>query len=83
MLDVVTYRAYDVLVTHQTISDPLPSGLTYLSATPAPMLVAPQANGTTLILWNNIADLEANESLTVSLTASLGARRTASRFIDD
>ena len=40
-----------------TISDTLPSGLTYVSATPAPTLVSPQANGTTLLMWDNIADL--------------------------
>lgn len=54
-----------------TISDTLPLGLHFASADPAPSLVAPQANGTTLIYWDNIADLEAGESLGLSLAATL------------
>lgn len=66
-----------------TISDTLPSGLTYMAATPAPTLVAPQPNGTTLIFWDNVADLEAGEALAVQLSATLGTSLTvATPFVN-
>jgi LruC domain-containing protein/uncharacterized repeat protein (TIGR01451 family) len=74
----VTDRGYNL-----TISDTLPVGLTYSSATPAPTLVSRQANGTTLLAWDNIADLEAGEALTLQVTAALGTSlTTASTFVN-
>jgi LruC domain-containing protein/uncharacterized repeat protein (TIGR01451 family) len=59
-----------------TISDTLPVGLSYAGATPAPTLVSPQTNGTTIVSWDNIADLEAGEALTVQLGATLSSSLT-------
>ena len=63
---VVTDRGYNL-----TITDTLPVGLTYMSADPAPTNVARQPDGTTALAWDNIADLEANESLGISIVATL------------
>lgn len=54
-----------------TITDTLPVGLTFVSANPTPTNVAAQPDGTTLLTWDNIVDLEAGEHLEVSLVASL------------
>jgi uncharacterized repeat protein (TIGR01451 family) len=62
----VTDRGYNL-----TITDTLPVGLTYMSADPAPTNVARQPDGTTALAWDNIADLEANESLGISIVATL------------
>ena len=66
-----------------TISDTLPVGLSFTNATPTPTLVSPQANGTTLLAWDNIADLEAGEALSVQITAALSASLTpATSFVN-
>ncbi len=59
-----------------TITDTLPLGLSFAAADPPPSLVAPQADGTTQIVWDNLADLEVAEELTLSLTATLSAALT-------
>jgi uncharacterized repeat protein (TIGR01451 family) len=58
----VTDRGYNL-----TITDTLPVGLTYVSADPAPTNVTRQPDGTTALTWDNIADLEANENLGISI----------------
>jgi len=67
----VTDRGYNL-----TITDTLPVGLTYVSADPAPTNVARQADGATALTWDNIADLEANESLSVNIVATLASTVT-------
>ncbi len=62
----VTDRGYNL-----TITDTLPVGLTYVSADPAPTNVTRQADGATALTWDNIADLEAGESLSINIIASL------------
>ncbi|HAJ37604.1 MAG TPA: hypothetical protein DCL15_18200, partial [Chloroflexi bacterium] len=67
----MTDRGYNL-----TITDTLPVGLTYVSADPAPTNVARQADGATALSWDNIADLEANESLSVNIVATLASTVT-------
>jgi LruC domain-containing protein/uncharacterized repeat protein (TIGR01451 family) len=67
----ITDRGYNL-----TITDTLPVGVSYSSASPTPSLIAPQSNGTTLLYWDNIADLEAGEALTLNVVASLGSSLT-------
>jgi LruC domain-containing protein/uncharacterized repeat protein (TIGR01451 family) len=62
----VTDRGYNL-----TITDTLPVGFTYVSANPTPTNVSAQADGATLLTWDNIADLEAGERLTVDIVAAL------------
>lgn len=64
----VSDRGYNL-----TVTDTLPDGLRFASADPLPSLVAPQPDGSTRITWDNIADLEAGESLVLSLSAALDA----------
>ncbi len=54
-----------------TITDTLGAGLTFKSASISPTFVQKQADGTTLIEWTNIADLEAQEDLELFVTASI------------
>ncbi|MCA9917553.1 MAG: DUF11 domain-containing protein, partial [Anaerolineales bacterium] len=54
-----------------TITNTLPISLTYLSASPAPTFVEAQTDGTTLLLWQNIADLEAQEEYALTINAEL------------
>ena len=56
-----------------SMSDSIPAGLRVVSADPSPSLIAAQADGSTLVNWDNIADLEAGESLSLTLSASLDA----------
>jgi|GEM_PF-2401696 len=67
----VTDRGYNL-----TITDTLPVGLTYVSADPAPTNVARQSDGATTLTWDNIADLEANESLDIGIVATLASTVT-------
>lgn len=62
----VTDRGYNL-----TITDTLPVGLTYISASPTPTSVTTQPDGAALLAWDNIADLEAGESLNVDIVAAL------------
>ena len=72
----VTDRGYNL-----TISDTLPVGLSYTSATPTPTLVSPQTNGSTLVVWDNVVDLEAKEGFSVAIQAALATSLTvASSF---
>ena len=74
----VTDRAYNV-----TITDTLPIGLVFVSAQPAPTSIVSQADGTTALTWDNIADLEAQESLQVAIVASLqNTLTTADTFVN-
>ncbi len=59
-------KAYNV-----SITDTLPAGLTYSSASPPPSQIILNADGTTTIVWNNIKDLEQQESTSVSLQATI------------
>ncbi len=64
--DPVTDKGYNV-----TISSTLPVSVTYVSATISPTYIEEQADGSTLLFWDNIADLEVNEELGLSITGSL------------
>ena len=67
-----------------TISDTLPAGLTYLSASPTPTVASQQSDGTTQLVWDNLVDLEVNESIDVSIVASLANTLTvASQFANN
>ncbi|WP_165360674.1 FG-GAP-like repeat-containing protein [Candidatus Chloroploca sp. Khr17] len=59
-----------------TITDTLPLGLSFSAADPAPSQVAAQPDGTTLLIWENLADLEAGEALALSVSARLDASLT-------
>ena len=54
-----------------TLADTLPAGLRFVSAEPPPSLVAVQPDGSTRVAWDNLADLEADETLALALTAEL------------
>ena len=74
----VTDRAYNL-----TITDTLPIGLVFVSAQPAPTSIVSQADGTTALTWDNIADLEAQESLQIAIVASLqNTLTTADTFVN-
>lgn len=62
----ITDKGYNL-----TITDTLPIGVAYLSADPAPMIIKPQSDGTTQLVWDNIADLEVNETLKIELVGLL------------
>ncbi|NTW03017.1 MAG: DUF11 domain-containing protein, partial [Oscillochloris sp.] len=64
----VTGRGYNL-----SITDTLPAGLSFESASPGPSFVATQSDGSTRISWDNITDLEASESLVLTLSANLGS----------
>ncbi len=67
----VTDKAYNL-----TITDTLPAGLSYQSASIAPTSQQPQADGSTILIWDNITDVEVNEELTLDVTAVLSAGLT-------
>ena len=70
--DPVTDKGYNL-----TISETLDANLTYSSATIAPSLVSTQEDGSTLLIWDNIADIEVNEEIDLFVTAVLSAGLTA------
>jgi len=75
----VTDKGYNL-----TISNTLPAGLTYQTANPTPTAVTVQIDGTTQLMWDNIADLEVNEEFEVSITAALKPTLIVSdRFINN
>jgi len=59
-------KAYNV-----SITDTLPAGVTFSSATPPPSLVIVNPDGTTTLVWNNLTDLEQQESTSVSIQATI------------
>jgi LruC domain-containing protein/uncharacterized repeat protein (TIGR01451 family)/fimbrial isopeptide formation D2 family protein len=60
-----------------TITDTLPNGLQFVSASPAATFVAQdEATGTTTLTWDNIADLEARETLELTIVARLNESLT-------
>ena len=59
-----------------TVSDTLPSILTYTSAAPTPSAVRKQNDGATLLIWDNIADLEAGEQIEFAVNATLAPTLT-------
>ncbi len=67
----VTDKAYNL-----TITDTLPVGLTYQSASIQPTSLQPQTDGTTILIWDNIVDVEVNEILELDVTAVLSAGLT-------
>ena len=67
----VTDKGYNL-----TITDTLPSGLSFASADPPPSLVAVQADGTTRVVWDNLADVEVHEALEIALTTTLSGGLT-------
>ncbi|MBP7962300.1 MAG: DUF11 domain-containing protein [Caldilineaceae bacterium] len=69
----VTDKGYNL-----TVTDTLPVGLSFVSAAPAPTFVSPQTDGTTQIVWDNLTDIEVNETQTISLVANLAASLTVS-----
>jgi uncharacterized repeat protein (TIGR01451 family) len=56
-----------------TLVDTLPSGMSYVAADPTPTLIEPLSDGTTRVTWGNLTDLEARESIALSLTGRLSA----------
>lgn len=60
-----------------TITDTLGAGISLISADPSPTFIDNQTDGTTLLIWENIADLEANEELALSVTAELSPTLTS------
>ena len=62
----VTDKGYNV-----TISNTLPVSVTYTGATIAPTFVEEQDDGTILLVWDNIADIEVNEELGLTIYGSL------------
>ena len=67
-----------------TISDTLPAGLTYVSASPIPTIASVQADGSTQLIWDNVVDLEAGESFEVSMVAALSSGLTvANQFTNN
>ena len=61
-----------------TITDTLPVGLTYVGADVTPTSVAVQTDGTTLLTWENVVDLEVTESFQVVVMAALKSSLTPS-----
>ena len=61
-----------------TVTDTLGIGINYVSASPSPTFIENQEDGSTVLIWDNIADLEANEELSLSVTASLSPTLTTS-----
>ncbi|MCB0019618.1 MAG: DUF11 domain-containing protein, partial [Anaerolineales bacterium] len=64
--DPVTDKGYNL-----TISDTLPAGLTFLSASIQPTFTSNQPDGSTRLLWDNISDLEVTEELVIEVTAGI------------
>ncbi len=65
-----------------TITETLRSGLTFESASISPTFTQVQADGSTLIEWTNIADLEAQEDLEIFVTASIDSAVTIADTFD-
>ncbi len=59
-----------------TVSDTLPSSLAYTSASPTPSAVRKQSDGSTLLIWDNVADLEAGEHIDFAVNATLAQTLT-------
>ncbi|MCP4166941.1 MAG: DUF11 domain-containing protein [Chloroflexi bacterium] len=66
-----------------TITDTLPIGLDFVSASPAPTSIVEQPDGATIINWDNIADIEVNEDLRLSVVASLQDSLTPTDTFDN
>ncbi len=65
-----------------TITETLRAGLTFESATITPTFKQVQADGSTLIEWTNIADLEAQEDIEIYVTASIDSAVTIADEFD-
>ena len=66
-----------------TITDTLPSGLTFISASPSPTFISTEDDGSTSLIWDNIADLEVTEELGISIYAQLDSGLTvADTFVN-
>jgi len=74
----VTDKGYNL-----TITDTLPIGLDFVSASPAPTSIVQQPDGTTTITWDNIADIEVNEELALDVVASLQDSLTPADAFDN
>ncbi|MEM7800681.1 MAG: hypothetical protein AAF633_15930, partial [Chloroflexota bacterium] len=72
----VTDKGYNVSITNT-----LPVSLTFVSATIEPTFIQSQSDGSTLLIWDNISDLEVNEELDLLITASLDSLITVSDVI--
>ena len=59
-------KAYNV-----TVTDTLPAGLSFTSASPTPDEVVVQTDGTTLIIWTDLQDLEQQETLSIDLVTAV------------
>ncbi|MEM7536899.1 MAG: FG-GAP-like repeat-containing protein [Chloroflexota bacterium] len=67
-----------------TITNTLPSGLTFISASPSPTFISTEDDGSTSLIWDNIADLEVTEELGISIYAQLDSGLTvADTFINE
>ncbi|MFK7803363.1 MAG: LruC domain-containing protein [Anaerolineae bacterium] len=64
--DPVTDKGYNV-----TISNTLPVSITFVSATINPTQIKTNDTGSTVLIWDNIADLEVNEQLELSIIGSI------------
>ncbi|MDM8518552.1 DUF4842 domain-containing protein [Anaerolineales bacterium HSG6] len=62
----ITDKGYNL-----TLTNTLPLSVSFVSADPSPTFVSTSAEGQTVLVWDNIADLEVNETLDIALTAQL------------
>ncbi|MEM9775397.1 MAG: isopeptide-forming domain-containing fimbrial protein, partial [Chloroflexota bacterium] len=62
----VTDKGYNI-----TISNTLPISVTFTGATIDPTYIENQSDGTTLLIWDNISDLEVSEELSLSVSGSI------------
>ncbi|MEM8857591.1 MAG: hypothetical protein AAGD96_04685, partial [Chloroflexota bacterium] len=67
----VTDKGYNV-----TISNTLPISVTYTGASITPTFIENQPDGSTLLIWDNITDLEVNEELGLTVSGSIDPRLT-------
>ena len=72
-LDPVSDKGYNV-----TISNTLPISVTFTEASISPTHIEEQSNGRTVLIWDNISDLEVNEELGLTVYGSLDPRITQS-----
>lgn len=70
--DPVTDKGYNL-----TISETLGADLSYQSATIPPTLIETGSDGSTVLVWDNIADIEVNEEIDLFVTAVVSAGLTA------
>ena len=68
----ITDKVYNI-----TISDTLPMMLTYKGASPSPTRIHKNKDGSTTLYWDNIADLNVNDSLSVKVSTVISNSASA------